>query len=328
MAVQDISRSLASHHEKYFKKVSDSIWEENAALEQILQMGDVESGVGGDQASWRTIARKDTTSIKGWGGWDEPKFQAFNRYELAKLPWRGYVATYAIPITAIWENKGDSQIFGLQRMEVKRIRGDALQRFEDDILQGDGTQNINDDANKGIHGLLSFLSTTLTYATIAQTGNTFWQAQVLLSTGSGQMLTDMFTEYLNCCRGSDKRTGIPTLIIMPRNYFAFYSARLTNSVRYEDQQKANAGFKDLQFMQTPVKWSDSMTGNAADQIYFLNAHHLGLKICNEGDMLVSETETRLAPYTFVGAIYSHCNLFCDAPRYQGRINATATPYTS
>ncbi len=56
-----------------------------------------------------------------------------------------------------------------------------------------------------------------------------------------------------------------------------YESLLTNNVRYQDVAKANAGFTNLMFKQTPVVFDLELASDDSDApMYFLNTKYLKL----------------------------------------------------
>jgi hypothetical protein len=59
--------------------------------------------------------------------------------------------------------------------------------------------------------------------------------------------------------------------------FEKYESLLTNQVRYQDVAKANAGFQNLMFKQTPIVFDLELAVDTSDApMYFLNTKYLKL----------------------------------------------------
>ena len=84
----------------------------------------------------------------------------------------------------------------------------------------------------------------------------------------------MANVYNNASKGNDT----PDIIITTEPLFSKYESLLTPNVRYQDVAKANAGFQNLMFKQTPVVYDLAMPGNQSSNasMYFLNTKYLKL----------------------------------------------------
>jgi hypothetical protein len=84
----------------------------------------------------------------------------------------------------------------------------------------------------------------------------------------------MANVYNNASKGND----VPDLIITTEPLFSKYESLLTGQVRYQDVAKANAGFTNLMFKQTPIVYDLAMPGNQSSNasMYFLNTKYLKL----------------------------------------------------
>jgi hypothetical protein len=86
-------------------------------------------------------------------------------------------------------------------------------------------------------------------------------------------LANMADVYNRASKGSD----VPDLIITNTSLFEKYESLLTNNVRYQDVSKANAGFQNLMFKQTPIVFDLELAVDTSDApMYFLNTKYLKL----------------------------------------------------
>lgn len=143
------------------------------------------------------------------------------------------------------------------------------------MLFSDGTGNSNKDFN-GLGNIVGTAGNTV--GGIDASTNSWWDPYVI---NSGATLSEdnMANVYNNASKGSDT----PDLIVTTEALFAKYESLLTPQVRYQDVAKANLGFTNLMFKQTPVvfdlgatKQDGTATNGTGDPMYFINSKYLKL----------------------------------------------------
>jgi hypothetical protein len=106
----------------------------------------------------------------------------------------------------------------------------------------------------------------------------FWQNQADISTTSLVTATDvqsrMNAMHLACTRGTDQ----PDLIMANGNYFTAYWELLQENARFTNAKLADAGFRTLEFVGTPVVYdpqcATDLTTAGEGRMYFLNTKYL------------------------------------------------------
>lgn len=112
---------------------------------------------------------------------------------------------------------------------------------------------------------------------IDQVANPWWQNQadkiVGTLTASG-LLGRMNDMHLACTRGTDQ----PDLIMANSVFFKAYWESLQSNVRHANAKMADAGFRTLEFVGTPVVYdaqcATDLTGGDYGRMYFLNTKYL------------------------------------------------------
>lgn len=96
-----------------------------------------------------------------------------------------------------------------------------------------------------------------------------WWDPTVTNIGGALDLVDMGTLYNDVSKGND----VPDIIVTTQTQYEAYENLLTPFVRYQDVAKANAGFQNLMFKQTPVVFDKVCTSG---HMYFLNSKYLKL----------------------------------------------------
>jgi hypothetical protein len=136
-------------------------------------------------------------------------------------------------------------------------------------LYGDGTG----DGGKAFSGLALLVADDPTAAGtvggIDQVANAWWQNQHDVGTAIDPttFLSRMNAMQLACTRGADQ----PDLIVADSVTFTTYWETLQPQMRYTSAKLADAGFRTLEFIGTPVVYDAQCT---AERMYFLNTKYL------------------------------------------------------
>jgi len=106
---------------------------------------------------------------------------------------------------------------------------------------------------------------------------TWWRNQADLGTAditAGTILSKMNAMQLACTRGSDQ----PDLIMADATFFTAYWESLQENARHMSPKMADAGFRTLEFVGTPVVYdaqcATDLTNVGAGRMYFLNCEYL------------------------------------------------------
>jgi hypothetical protein len=112
---------------------------------------------------------------------------------------------------------------------------------------------------------------------IDQVANPFWQNQASFGTAditAAAIQSEMNSMQLACTRGSDQ----PNLIVANAAYFTAYWESLQELARFTSSKLADAGFRTLEFIGTPVVYdaqcATDLTNPGAGRMYFLNTKYL------------------------------------------------------
>jgi hypothetical protein len=128
--------------------------------------------------------------------------------------------------------------------------------------------------------------------------------------------------YNRASRGSD----VPDIIVTNHTLFEKYESLLTPNVRYQDVSKANSGFTNLMYKQTPMVFDLALATDSSDApMYFLNTKYL--KLTGLNGYWFATTDFQNGTVAGVDARYalimSYGQLTCSNRQRQGYITADA-----
>ncbi len=165
---------------------------------------------------------------------------------------------------SIAESRIDALIAGLRNKTGLSLYSDG---------QGDGGKEFG-----GLRLLVADDPTGAgTVGGIDQVANAWWQNQHDVQSGSiaaDTVLSRMNAMQLACTRGADQ----PDLIIADSDYFTAYWESLQANARFTSAKLADAGFRTLEFIGTPVVYDAQCATDLPDagegRMYFLNTKYL------------------------------------------------------
>ena len=164
---------------------------------------------------------------------------------------------------SIAESRVDSLIAGLRNKTGLSIYGTG-----------------SEDGGKGFGGLRLLVADDPTAGPVGgidPTAHPFWQNSADTAAGTFSATTiksAMNAMHLNLLRGADQ----PDLIVASRNPFTAYWESLQENMRHTSAKLADAGFRTLEFVGTPVVYdaqcATDLTGDGQGRMYFLNTKYL------------------------------------------------------
>jgi hypothetical protein len=186
--------------------------------------------------------------------------------------WKQIAASIAISGIEEAKNRGTEAIIKLLNAKIMQAEMSIKKLVNDQLLSSnDGTTNPLEF--NGIGGFAGSLNTEI--GGIDAATETWWNPTIPAGIQNATLsLVNMANVYNNASKGNDT----PDIIITTEPLFSKYESLLTPNVRYQDVAKANAGFQNLMFKQTPVVYDLAMPGNQSSNasMYFLNTKYLKL----------------------------------------------------
>jgi hypothetical protein len=313
----DFNALLSTTLQNYQPTLVDNIFKDLVLLNHMNERGRVVVEEGGTSIVEPLMYAVNNT-VSSYSGYDTIDLTPQDGISAAEYQWKQMAASIAISGIEEAKNRGTEAIIKLLNAKVQQAEM-SLKSSLNDMLFSDGTGNGGKDFN----GLTNIVGTqNNTVGGINATSNTWWNPTQATTMGAALSLQNMGDVYNRTSKGSD----VPDLIITNHSLFEKYESLLTPNVRYQDVAKANAGFTNLMFKQTPLVFDLALATDTSDApMYFMNSKYL--KLTGLNGYWFTTTEFQKGTVAGVDARYalvmSFGELTCSNRQRQGFLTADA-----
>lgn len=254
---------LSTTLQNYRPQLVDNIFKARVLLDHMNSGGRVVMEDGGTSIVEPLIYEANDT-VASYSGYDAIDLTPQDGISAAEYQWKQLAVSIAISGIEEAKNRGEQAILKLLQAKIMQAE-ETIKKSLNDQLFSDGTGN----GGKDFLGLEAIAATTNnTVGGIDASSNSWWNPYVE-STAQALTASAMATAYNTAANGSD----YPDIIVTTQTLFEKYESLLTPNVRYQDTNKANLGFQNLMFKQTPVVFDKAApTG----KMFFLNTKYLKL----------------------------------------------------
>jgi hypothetical protein len=267
----DYNALFSTTLQNYQPTLVDNIFKDLVLLNHMNSGGRVVMEEGGTQIVEPVLYEENTTAAS-YADYDNILLTPQDGITAAIYNWKQIAASIAISGIEEAKNRGTEAIIKLLNAKIMQAEMSIKKLVNDQLLSSnDGVTNPLEF--NGIGGYAGSLDTEI--GGIDAAVNTWWNPTIQAGIqGQTLSLVNMANTYNNASKGNDT----PDLIITTEPLFSKYESLLTPNVRYQDVAKANAGFQNLMFKQTPVVYDLAMPGNQVSNasMYFLNTKYLKL----------------------------------------------------
>lgn len=263
----DFNAILSTTLQNYQPTLVDNIFKDLVLLNHMNSKGRVQMEEGGTSIVEPLMYAVNGTA-SSYSGYDAIDLTPQDGISAANYQWKQMAASIAISGIEEAQNRGTEAIIKLLNAKIMQAEM-SVKSDLNGMLYGDGTGNGSKDFN-GLGNIVATVNNTV--GGIDSTTNTWWNPYQDVS-ASTLSLVDMGKVYNNASKGND----VPDIIVTNEDLFSKYESLLTQNVRYQDVAKANAGFQNLMFKQTPVVFDLALAADtSAAPMYFLNTKYLKL----------------------------------------------------
>ena len=267
----DFNAILSTTLQNYQPTLVDNIFKDLVLLNHMNQGGRVVMEEGGTQIVEPVLYEENTTAAS-YADYDNILLTPQEGITAAIYNWKQIAASIAISGIEEAKNRGTEAIIKLLNAKIMQAEMSIKKLVNDQLLSSnDGTTNPLEF--NGIGGFAGSLNTAI--GGIDAATESWWNPTIPAGIQNATLsLVNMANVYNNASKGNDT----PDIIITTEPLFSKYESLLTPNVRYQDVAKANAGFQNLMFKQTPVVYDLAMPGNQSSNasMYFLNTKYLKL----------------------------------------------------
>lgn len=311
----DFNALLSTTLQNYQPTLVDNIFKDLVLLNHMNERGRVVVEEGGTSIVEPLMYAVNNT-VSSYSGYDTIDLTPQDGISAAEYQWKQMAASIAISGIEEAKNRGAEAIIKLLNAKVQQAEM-SLKSSLNDQLFSDGTGNNGKDFN----GLTNIIGTqNNTVGGINATTNSWWNPTQATTMDAVLSLVNMADVYNRTSKGSD----VPDLIITNHSLFEKYESLLTPNVRYQDVAKANAGFTNLMFKQTPIVFDLALATDATDApMFFMNSKYL--KLTGLNGYWFTTTEFQKGTVAGVDARYalvmSFGELTCSNRQRQGFLTA-------
>jgi hypothetical protein len=267
----DYNALFSTTLQNYQPTLVDNIFKDLVLLNHMNSGGRVVMEEGGTQIVEPVLYEENTTAAS-YADYDNILLTPQEGITSAIYNWKQIAASIAISGIEEAKNRGTEAIIKLLNAKIMQAEMSIKKLVNDQLLSSnDGTTNPLEF--NGIGGFAGSLNTEI--GGIDAATETWWNPTIPAGIQNATLsLVNMANVYNNASKGNDT----PDIIITTEPLFSKYESLLTPNVRYQDVAKANAGFQNLMFKQTPVVYDLAMPGNQSSNasMYFLNTKYLKL----------------------------------------------------
>ena len=267
----DYNALFSTTLQNYQPTLVDNIFKDLVLLNHMNSGGSVVMEEGGTQIVEPVLYEENTTAAS-YADYDNILLTPQEGITSAIYNWKQIAASIAISGIEEAKNRGTEAIIKLLNAKIMQAEMSIKKLVNDQLLSSnDGTTNPLEF--NGIGGFAGSLNTEI--GGIDAATESWWNPTIPAGIQNATLsLVNMANVYNNASKGNDT----PDIIITTEPLFSKYESLLTPNVRYQDVAKANAGFQNLMFKQTPVVYDLAMPGNQSSNasMYFLNTKYLKL----------------------------------------------------
>jgi len=313
----DFNSLLSTTLQNYQPTLVDNIFKDLVLLNHLNERGRVRVEEGGTQIIEPLMYAVNDT-VATYSGYDAIDLTPQEGISAAEYDWKQMAASVAISGIEEAKNRGTEAIIKLLNAKIMQAEMSLKTTLNEQLFGTPGSA----PAAKDLNGLGNIIGTqNNTVGGIDASTNTWWNP-TYDGSASTLSLVDMGSIYNVASKGSD----VPDLIITNVALFEKFESLLTGQVRYQDVAKANAGFTNLMFKQTPVVFDLELgTGTSAQPMYFLNTKYL--KLTGLNGYWFKTTDFMNGTVAGVDARYAlilaYGNLTCSNRARQGYLSANA-----
>jgi hypothetical protein len=293
---------------KHRKEIKDNLSNRNALLAYMMKRGNMREEDGGLSIATPLDYAANST-YQRYSDWDTLNIAASDVISSAEYQWRQIALNVVASGRELRINSGDSRIINLAKARIKNALRTFNNNFSSDLYSlGTLTNQIN-----GLQALIADAGTG-TVGGIDSSAFPFWRngvvsAAALSVTPSVTTIENglMLVAWLATDRGPDDQ---PDLIVADNNYYQFFEGSQTSLKRYNDTQKAGAGFVTIKYKNADVIY-DGNSGIPANRMYFVNTNYLELVVHQDANLSIMDEARPINQDGAVTQILWMGNLTCS-----------------
>lgn len=210
------------------------------------------------------------------------------------------------------QNMGKAQLISLLEEKRQEAEISMTEILGDQLVSGTGTGD-NWDSLATINGPTN----TTTVGGIAGT-DASWRNAVGTAVTAFNTTNNGITSMDATLRAATFGSRGPRIIFTSPTIWGLYYISQAGSIRYYNEELADAGFKHLNFNTLPVLWDDNISG----QMKLVDTDSLWLQVLSKGNLVTSKFRESVDQLSMVALTYIFGNITTGSRRTQGFIAIT------
>lgn len=256
---------------------TDNIFRKNPLLEHLMSNERIRIADGGYEIIEPLLYAEGQSDA--YGEWDILQVKPVNTLTAARYEWKQMFASIIISGLDEAQNAGKERRINLLEAKIKQAEMTLRLRLARSLY---GTYLPTPTAVRW-NSLADLIDNTTPIGGIDPATEAWWKSYeaVVGTVNAGAFETALRTAVMATSdNGGDQ---VDAIFTDPVTY-AFYESTLTPQVRYTDTDKANLGFRNLLFENTPIMWDAECP---AGTMYGINSEYVGLVIHKDRNFVQS-----------------------------------------
>ena len=318
MAFPNISDIITTTIESRSGKIADNVTKNNALLTFLNKRGN-QRPVSGGYTILEELSFAENGNFGWYSGYDVLPTAPQDVLSAAEFAFKQAAVPVVISGLEMLQNAGKEQIIDLLESRLKVAESTMANRISE-ALYSDGT-GFGGRQLTGLDAAVPVTPATGVYGGIDRAVWAFWRSQVEDMPAVATVNTiqpAMTTLWTKCVRGSDT----PDLIVAGNTIWSTFANSLQMNQRFTNTETANLGFKNLEFMGTPVVLDGGIGGFAGtNTMFYLNTKYLHFRPHSQRNMVPLSPSRRAAFNQDAEAqiLAWAGNLTCSGAQFQGRL---------
>lgn len=206
------------------------------------------------------------------------------------------------------QNQGKAAIIRLLEEKKQEAVISMTEILGDQLVTGSGSDPDFDS--------LSTIASTVNTTTVGNIAGSdaSWQNRSAAIAGAFNTSNNGITAMDAAVRGQTFGSRGPRVIFTTPTVWGLYYLSQAGSIRYYNEELADAGFKHLNFSTLPVLWDDNVTSGL---MYFIDTDSLWLQVLKQGNMVTTDFQDSVNQLSSVALMYLFGNLTTGSRRTQG-----------
>lgn len=313
-----VSDIIATTIQSRTRKIADNVTDNNALLKRLKMKGKQKPFSGGYQIM-QELSFAENSNAGWYSGYDILPTGISDVISAATFNIKQCAVPVVISGLEMLQNAGKERMIDLMESRLS-VAESTMANLISQGLYSDGTANGGKQID-GLNAAVPVAPTSGTYGGIDRATWTFWQSQIINTSGitAATIQGQWNTLWASCLRGSDSTD----LIMCDNTVWSLYVASLQAQQRFASPEVGDLGFASLKFMGADVVVDGGIGGQCpAGTAFFLNTDYIHFRPHSARNMVPLSPNRRYATNqdAEVQILAWAGNLTMSGSQFQGRFD--------